>query len=90
MQNKLLEAMSMQLPCVTTSLVNNGIGAIPDKHLLLAEDATTFAKQIIILYEHQSLREKMAEEGRQFIETRYDWSQSNEILRQKIEEILAQ
>jgi glycosyltransferase involved in cell wall biosynthesis len=56
----------------------------------LAEDATTFAKQIIILYEHQSLREKMAEEGRQFIETRYDWSQSNEILRQKIEEILAQ
>ena len=90
MQNKLLEAMSMRLPCVTTSLVNNGIGAIPDEHLLLAEDAKTFAKQIIFLYEHQSLREKMALAGRRFIENRYDWSQSNEILRQQIERILTQ
>lgn len=90
MQNKLLEAMSMQLPCVTTSLVNNGIGAIPDEQLLLAEDAATFAKQILYLYTDKNLREKIAQAGRHFIQTRYDWNQSNEILRQQIERILTQ
>ena len=49
MQNKLLEAMSMGLPCVTTSIATNPLGATPWEHLLVGDSAEEIADLIVKL-----------------------------------------
>lgn len=82
LQNKLLEAMAMQLPCVTTSLSNNALKAIPGEHLLIAETAEEFALQIGYLLEHPEKAAAMAAAGREFVNARFDWSASTAKLEQ--------
>ena len=74
LQNKLLEAMSMQLPCVTTSIANTPLGATPGTHLLVADSSEALADAIIQLLESQELRHRIATEGNSFVHTRYSWS----------------
>ncbi|NIV31315.1 MAG: glycosyltransferase, partial [Anaerolineae bacterium] len=46
-QNKVLEAMAAGRPVVTTSLVNDGLGAQPEREILVADDPTATAQQIV-------------------------------------------
>ena len=39
MQNKLLEAMAVGLPCITTDLANNAIQAVHNESILVADSA---------------------------------------------------
>jgi len=72
-QNKVLEAMAAGRPVVTTSLVNDGLGAQPDQELLVADDASTTAQQIVRLLTNERLREQTGGAGRQFVQARYSW-----------------
>src|SRR5690606_29011651 len=45
MQNKLLEAMAMGLPCITTPLANNAIQAEHHTNILVAETKEAFLQQ---------------------------------------------
>lgn len=74
LQNKLLEAMSMQLPCVTTSIANTPLGATPGTHLLVADSPEALSDAIIHLLESQELRHRIATEGNSFVHSRYSWS----------------
>ena len=74
LQNKLLEAMAMQLPCVTTSLANNALQAVPGEQLLLAETAEEFAAQICYLLEHPDKASEMAANGLQLVASRFNWA----------------
>src|SRR5574344_49391 len=47
LQNKLLEAMAMRLPSITSSLANTALGAKDEKEILIANTAEKNAKQII-------------------------------------------
>ena len=46
LQNKLLEAMAARAACVTTTNVNASLQAIPDTHLLIADDEAAFCNAI--------------------------------------------
>jgi sugar transferase (PEP-CTERM/EpsH1 system associated) len=72
-QNKVLEAMAAGRPVVTTSLVNDGLGAQPDQELLVADDASTTAQQIVRLLTNERLREQTGGAGRRFVQARYSW-----------------
>jgi sugar transferase (PEP-CTERM/EpsH1 system associated) len=72
-QNKVLEAMAAGRPVVTTSLVNDGLGAQPDQEILVADDASTTAQQIVRLLTNERLREQMGRAGRHFVQARYSW-----------------
>lgn len=74
LQNKLLEAMSMGLPCVTTPLVNAALGAESGNHLLCAERTEEIAEHIIDLLGSQNLRETIAAGGHQFVHDNYSWA----------------
>ncbi|MGZ4057226.1 MAG: glycosyltransferase, partial [Bacteroidia bacterium] len=50
LQNKLLEAMAMQIPCITSTLANNALGAKPDEQILVADTPEQYARHIIDLY----------------------------------------
>ena len=45
--NKLLEAMSMRLPCITTSLANDSLHAADGKEILVGNDSSELAADII-------------------------------------------
>lgn len=80
LQNKLLEAMAMGLPCITTSLANNALEAIPEVHILIADDAADFARQINRLLTDEILYENIANAGKLFIQNNYQWKQANQQL----------
>ncbi|HEX28921.1 TPA: TIGR03087 family PEP-CTERM/XrtA system glycosyltransferase, partial [Candidatus Poribacteria bacterium] len=72
-QNKILEAMSMELPVVTTSRAFEGINAEPGRHLFVEDDPSKFAQRVIELLKDRELREQIARNARQLILERYDW-----------------
>jgi sugar transferase (PEP-CTERM/EpsH1 system associated) len=88
-QNKVLEAMAAGRPVVTSSLVGDGLGAVPGREILVADDAQAIANQIVTLLANAPLREQIGRAGRQFVEQRYSWNLAVERMR-TIEESLQQ
>jgi sugar transferase (PEP-CTERM/EpsH1 system associated) len=72
MQNKLLEAMSMGLPCVTTSLAASPLGATPWEHLLVSDSAAELA-DLIVKLRIDELHRSIADAGHRFVQERYAW-----------------
>jgi glycosyltransferase involved in cell wall biosynthesis len=70
---KVLEAMAMRLPIVSTSIGIEGIECTPGRHVLVADTAEAFARQLITLLDHRELGERLAREGRRLVERRYTW-----------------
>jgi polysaccharide biosynthesis protein PslH len=89
LQNKLLEAMAMRLPCITTPLANNALGAQPDKEVLIAETAEEFASAILLLLNDTGRAKELAENGHRFISERFGWDAQTEPLLQLLEEVVA-
>lgn len=73
LQNKLLEAMAMRIPCITSPLANNAVGAVPGTSILLGEKPEDYALHILRLLEDTALRERIAEEGFRFVKAHFDW-----------------
>ncbi len=72
-QNKILEAMSMQIPVITTTSVNNAIGAKNGDEILIADSAIEFANQIKYLLENPLIAGKLGKNARKFILENYSW-----------------
>jgi sugar transferase (PEP-CTERM/EpsH1 system associated) len=87
-QTKVLEAMATARPVVTTSLVNDGLGAQPGREIAIADDAETAANQIVTLLQDEGLRAQMGQAGQQFVQRRYTWQHVVKRMRE-IEEMLA-
>ena len=79
-QNKILEAMALGIPCITTQLVNNAIGAQPGKEILIAESATEFANAIQLLLKDQALYHTVSTQSSKFVQQKFDWKQNATIL----------
>lgn len=73
MQNKVLEAMGLGIPCVVTPFVNEAIGAEPGKEVLLADSSDEFLHQIENLLRSEVLRAEIATNGRNFVVSHFDW-----------------
>lgn len=73
LQNKLLEAMSMGVPCVTTSLANVSIGAKDGEQILVADDAKSIAESIVRLLDDEMLRNSIASEADRFVHDNFSW-----------------
>jgi sugar transferase (PEP-CTERM/EpsH1 system associated) len=80
LQNKLLEAMAMKLPCVTSSLANNALGAEHNKSALIGENSNDYANFIVSLIENKELCNSLAENGYQFVKQNYTWEGTTAIL----------
>lgn len=80
LQNKLLEAMATQKPCVTSSLANNALGAVNNKSILIAENAAEFADKIIYLLKNESLAKEIAVNGYEHVISNYIWKSTTEKL----------
>jgi glycosyltransferase involved in cell wall biosynthesis len=84
LQNKILEAMSMGLPCVTTSMVNNAIGAKEGEEILVADTLDGFVSHIISLLENPELHHRISTQGRSFVSSHFKWEDQVE----KLDEVI--
>lgn len=80
LQNKLLEAMSMGLPCITTSITNASLMGVEDKHLLIANDVNEFVEKIRVLLDHENMQNEISTQARIFVEENFCWDKVNEKL----------
>ncbi len=80
LQNKLLEAMAMKLPCITSDLANNALGAEHNSNILIGNRPEEYAKHVISLLENQELYNRIAENGYTYIKQHFTWEGSTQIL----------
>ena len=76
LQNKLLEAMAMELPCITSSLANNALGAKDDQEILIGSSPAEYALQINRLLADAEFAGKIASNGRDFVFRTFDWHET--------------
>jgi len=72
-REKILEAMSLGNPVVSTTKGAEGIEYEAGRHLFLADEPRAFADDVCRLLEEENLFEEMRRTARQFVEERYDW-----------------
>jgi sugar transferase (PEP-CTERM/EpsH1 system associated) len=80
LQNKLLEAMSMKVPSITTPLANDALQAVDGESILIGKDAPTLATQILNLLNDEVLYRKIAENGFAFVKEHYSWEEATDKL----------
>ena len=83
-KNKILEAMSMELAVVSTSIGISGIDSDNNIHYLLADTPEAFKQKIIQLFHDKKLRDDLGISARLFVEKNYSWKVSM----QKFDEII--
>ena len=80
LQNKLLEAMSMKIPCITTALANGSLHAVNGKEILVDNSSSELAADIVFLLKRPDKAAEIAEEGYNFVNRVYDWGAATKIM----------
>lgn len=73
MQTKILEAMAMGVPVVTTTMGFQSLDATAGKDIIIADDPVSFAQEVIRLLQDRELRQTIAENCRKLVEEKYGW-----------------
>ena len=82
MQNKLLEAMALGIPCVTTPLAGNAVQGIHQETLLIGSTTDELISCIQFLLENPTNAESIAKKGSQFVSSKFSWEGSVQQLEQ--------
>lgn len=85
MQNKLLEAMALGIPCITTPLANNPIGTKKDIEILVASEPKEFEEAIHLLFNDSEKYTQLQENARAFVEKNHQWDSTTARLIELIE-----
>jgi polysaccharide biosynthesis protein PslH len=86
---KVLEAMAMAKPIVSTTIGAEGIDIVHEKHLLLADDAEQFAQAVGRVLDDSDLAARLGKEGRALVQARYSWDAAAEQMGAFLEEVRA-
>lgn len=73
---KILEAMAMARPVVSTPQGAEGLEVTHGRELLLAESPAAFADEVIRVLEQEPLGRQLGAEARKLVEQRYGWAAS--------------
>ena len=86
LQNKLLEAMSMKIPSITTELANSALKARHGEEIMVGRSAEELADHIISLLTQPELANKIATMGHAFVHDNYNWESATA----KLERLMTQ
>jgi glycosyltransferase involved in cell wall biosynthesis len=70
---KILEAMAMERPVVTTSIGCEGLDVLRGDSLLIGDTPEEFADAVVSLLRDQRLRESLSSRGAALVRERYSW-----------------
>jgi glycosyltransferase involved in cell wall biosynthesis len=71
---KILEAMALGTPVVSTPKGSEGLNGYRDEHLFIADTPSAFANKVIELLEDSDLRQRISDNAYQFVREKYDWA----------------
>ena len=80
LQNKLLEAMSMEMPSITTTLASNALGQFKSEAWLVADSDEEIAELAIALLGDEKRADVLGKHGRKFVTDQFSWEKSDTIL----------
>jgi glycosyltransferase involved in cell wall biosynthesis len=86
---KVVEGLALGKPMVSTTIGCEGIGVADREHLLLADDAESFAARIVELFERPDLAASLAAAGRALMEREYSWDLGAERLDNLYQDVVA-
>ena len=70
---KILHALAMGLPVLSTSLGCEGLSVVNREHILIEDERDSFADAVLQLLSDQSLASHLRMNGRKLVEEKYDW-----------------
>lgn len=71
---KILEAMALGTPIISTTKGAEGLDVVHGEQLLLADEPRAFAQHAIDLLRDPARRQRLASSARRLVEQKYDWS----------------
>jgi glycosyltransferase involved in cell wall biosynthesis len=74
LQNKILQAMAMKIPCIVSSQANNAIHAPTNDCLFIAERPEEYVEKILLLLNDKTVYDKLSENAYQFVHRNFDWA----------------
>jgi len=87
-QKKILEAMAMGVPVVTSSVAAGGVDAEPENHLLVADTPQQIAAAVLRITQNPAQRQHFAKSGRERMLSHHAWPRSMQRLDGIIESCL--
>ena len=85
LQNKLIEAMAMKLPCITSTLAGKPLEGIESgRDLIICETTSGYVEAVKLLLNNQALYQEVAENGHQFVKQNYNWGVTTQKLENKL------
>ena len=89
-QNKILEAMAMGVPVVSSVVAAGGVDAVPGEHLLTASTPSEYAEAILRVVGDPAERARLATAGRNRMLSHHAWPKSMQRLDSVIERCISQ
>ena len=89
-QNKLLEAMAMATPVVSTSQATSALQVEPGRDLFVADTPQAIAQAVTTLLADASLRHRIGQAGRRYVEAHHNWDVAAGELEKVYREIIAE
>lgn len=86
---KILEAMALGRPVVSTTIGCEGLDVIDGKHLLIADTPDQFAEITVRLLHDRQLYQYISANGRQVVEAHYGWDKIAERLMNVYQDMVA-
>jgi glycosyltransferase involved in cell wall biosynthesis len=83
---KILEAMALGTPVISTSKGAEGLEVAHEKNVLIADNPNDFAQAVLRVLKDKTLRVKLSANGRRLVEERYSW----EMCTSQLEQLLCQ
>lgn len=85
LQNKLLEAMAMKLPCVTSTLAGRPLEGIEEgREVIICNNTTGFVDAVRLLLTNPDKYAEISENGYRFVKEHYNW----EAMTQKLVDLM--
>ena len=87
LQNKLLEALAMELPCITSPLANKSLQANENEEILVGKSPQELADAIVRLLNDEDFSQSIALKGNNFVHSHYDWDKTTALLEEAIRRV---
>ncbi|UCC39847.1 MAG: glycosyltransferase [Candidatus Aminicenantes bacterium] len=87
-RGKILEAMAIGRPVVSTSLGAEGIPASDRENIMIADNSDEFAQAIFDLMRDDSLFDRIRNNARKLMEEKYAWEKGVDVMEEVLERII--
>lgn len=86
-RGKVLEAMAMGLPVVSTTLGAEGVPAVDGDQMFISDDPAAFAGKVVELLRDQELCGRVGKQARRMVEEKFSWEKGVEILESVLRDV---